>query len=173
LVEESSLPAFAEKAVGIYVEPKDTSNESYQKWANNWVKGDLEKPLTGLPEFPPNYKKFQRLPIEAKITSVGKRNVENEKTLGNTTYSEAAFYEITISAGKNKDVKEGMSFEIPEIENSLYITQVNSKTAVGIISRPIDVNKNDECFGDNFDKIFCPKIKNGLKVKTQIGLFYW
>jgi len=173
LVEESSLLAFAEKTVGIYVEPEDTSKESYQKWANNWVTGDLEKPLTGLPEFPSNYKKFQRLPIEGKIISVGKRTIENEKTLGNTTYSEAAFYEITINAGKDKEVKEGMTFEIPEIESLLTVTQVNSNTAVGLISRPIDVEKNDECFDDNFDKILCPKIKNGLKAKTQIGLFHW
>ncbi len=91
LVEESSLPAFAEKAVGIYVEPKDTSNENYQKWTNNWVKGDLEKPLTGLPEFPLSYKKFQRSPIEGKIISVGRRTIENEKTVGNTTFSDSSF----------------------------------------------------------------------------------
>ena len=173
LVEESSLPAFAEKAVGIYVEPKDSSDQNYQKWANNWIKGDSEKPLTGLPELPLNYKKFQRLPIEAKIISTGKRTVEEDKLLGNTTYSEAAFYEVIIDAGKDKVIKKGMTFEVPEIENSLIITQVNSKTAVGIVSRPIDANKNDECFGENFDKIPCPKIRNGLKVKTQIGLFYW
>jgi hypothetical protein len=94
--------------------------------------------------------------------------------VGNTIHSaETAFYEVTIGAGKDSGVKKGMTFESPEIESSLNITQVNSKTAVGVISRPIEANKNDECFGENYDRIPCPKIKNGLKVKTQIGLFYW
>ncbi len=119
LVEESSLSAFAEKAVGIYVELEDASEENYQKWNKYWVSGDFEKPLIGLPEFPASYKKFQRNSIEAKIISVGKRTVE-EKTLGNTSYSEAAFYSVTINAGKNNNVKEGMKFEIPEIEGEIF-----------------------------------------------------
>lgn len=173
LVEESSLLAFAEKAVGIYVEPQDGSNENPQQWANNWVKGDLEKPLTGLPEFPASYKKFQRLPIETKIVSVGKRTVEEEKTIGGATYSNSAFYAVTIGAGRDKGVKEGIIFDVPEIETTLQITQVNPKNAVGFITQYIDDDKNDKCVDDNGNKILCPKIKNGLKVKTQIGNFYW
>jgi hypothetical protein len=73
LVEESALSAFAEKAVGIYVESEDASDENFGKWARNWVKGDFEKPLTGTPEFPSNYKNFQRSPIETKIVAVGKK----------------------------------------------------------------------------------------------------
>lgn len=171
LVEESSLSAFAQKAVGIYVEPEDSSDENYQKWSNYWVSGDFEKPLSGLPEFPLNYKKFQRSPIEAKIISVGKRVVE-EKILGNINYSESAFYNVTIDVGKNNNVKEGMKFEIPEINAELFITRVNPKTSIGLIHRDInDTNKIDVCHNENFDEIPCPKIKALLKVKTRVGDF--
>lgn len=172
LVEESSVPAFAEKVVGTYVEPEDTSNENYRKWNNYWVSGDSEKPLVGLPQFPASYKKFQRLPIETKIISVGTRTVEEEKTLGNATYYNSAFYTVTIGAGKDKGVKEGMIFDIPEIESSLQITQVNQRNANGIIVQDIDVEKKDKCVDDNSSKIACRKIKNNLKVKTQTGIFY-
>lgn len=171
LVEESSIDAFAQKTVGIYVEPEDASAESYQKWNNYWVSGDFNKPLSGLPEFPFNYKKFQRAPIEAKITSIGKRTVE-EKTLGNTSYSEAAFYTVKIDAGKDKNVKEGITFEIPEIEAELFITQVNQKTSVGLIHRNINDSKNDLCHDENYNEIACPKIKSALRVKTPIGKFW-
>lgn len=173
LVEESSLTAFAEKAAGIYIESKDASIADSQKWANHWVSGDLEKDLIGLPEFPASYKKFQRRPIEAKIVFVGKRTVENDKTIGNTTYSESVFYEVKINAGQEQGVKEGMKFEIPEIENELIITKVNAKTAVGLISRTLDENQNEECFGENYIRIPCPKIEKNLLVKTSIGNFYW
>jgi hypothetical protein len=172
LVEESSLLAFAEKAAGIYVEPKEDSNENPQKWSNNWVKDDSEESLVGLPEFPTSYKKFQRLPIETKITSIGRRIVEEEKTIGNATYYNSAFYTVTIGAGKDKGVKEGMIFDIPEIEDSLQITQVNAKSAIGFIVQNVDENKNDNCVDDNGNKTSCPKIKNNLKVKTQVGIFY-
>jgi len=171
LVEESAIPAFAEKIVGIYVEPEDTSNKNYQKWNNYWVSGDSEKPLVGLPEFPASYKKFQRSPIEAKIISTGKRTVE-EKTLGNTSYSEAAFYTVTIDAGKNIGVKAGMKFDIPETEDELFIIQVNQKTSIGLIHRDINDNKVDLCRDENYTEVSCPKIKNSLKAKTSIGKFW-
>jgi hypothetical protein len=181
LVEESSLAAFAEKAVGIYVETEDESPDNKYKWTNFWVKSDsssenhfqVENQYVGLPKFPVSYKKFQRQPIESKIISVGKRTIEEDKVIGNAAYSEAAFYEVIIGAGKNKGVKAGMYFEIPEIENQIYITEVNQNNSVGIIVRMIDDNKNDECYGDDSNKIPCPKITSSLKVKTQIGNFWF
>jgi hypothetical protein len=179
LVEESSLAAFAEKAVGLYIEPEDDSAENKYKWTDFWVKGDLnsenhhqvENNYFGLPQFPASYKKFQRYPIESKIISVGKRTVEKDKAIGSSVYTEAAFYQVTIGAGKNKGVKEGMYFEIPEIENQVFITKVTPNNSAGIIVRMIDDNKNDECYDDDSNKISCPKITSSLKVKTQIGNF--
>lgn len=176
LVEEKSLSAFAEKAVGIYAEPVDGQNENYQKWARYWVTGDLQKPLTGLPEFPKKYKELQRLPIEARITSIGKRTVE-EKTFDTKdfyeSFSESAWYPVKIDAGKIKGVKPGMKFYIPDIEDELFIIEVNEKSAIGLIRREIDDNKNDLCLDGDYKPIECPKLKTPLKIKTPIGRFWW
>lgn len=177
LVEESSLSAFAEKAVGIYVEPE----EDKYTWTDFWVKGDLDSEnhlqvqneYSGLPEFPASYKKFQRLPIETKIVAVGKRAVDEPDGSGQAIQTE---YTLTIGAGKDKGVKVGMKFEISGIEGLLEITEVNSKNAVGVITRSVDENKNDLCLGDadvNYSPIPCPKIKKDLKVKTEIGKFWF
>ncbi len=172
LVEESSLTAFAEKAVGIYIDSEDESIENRQKWANCWVKGDLEKDLTGLPEFPANYKQFQRLPIETKIISVRKRTIETEAELDNIFYSgETAVYKVTIGAGKDKGVKRGMHFDIPEISDEIFITEVKQNISTGIVIRTINDNKNDLCYDENSKETSCPKIKSSLKVKTRIGDF--
>lgn len=174
LVEEDSLLAFSEKAVGIFVEPKDPSNENYQKWANFWVMGDFDKSLIGLPEFPGNYKRFQRLPIEAKIIMLGKRVIEQEKVIGNTYYNgETAFYTVTIDAGQNEGVKLGMKFDIPKIEDELFITEVYPTTATGLVIRSIDDDKNDLCFDEISNRKLCPEIRTSLKVKTQIRKFWF
>ena len=175
LVEESALPYFAEKAVGIYVEPKADVTESPQKWDNYWVKGDIEKPLVGVPQFPASCKKFERAPIESKIIVVGKRTVEEksfENISQNSYYAESAWYSVTIDAGKNKGVKAGMIFDVPKINSAIIITQASAKTAKGFIRRDIDDNKKDYCVDDNFNQIPCLKIKPFNKVKTQVGNFW-
>jgi hypothetical protein len=172
LVEESSLAAFAEKAAGIYVEPNEGLEENHQNWYNYLVSADREKPLTGLPTFPAKHKKFQRFLIETKIISVNKRTIEKDKEIGNANYpDEAAFYEVIIGAGKDKGVKEGMKFNIPEIEDELFITRVNEKTAIGFIYRRINDKKVDFCTDDNANEIRCPQIKPSLKTKTPVGNF--
>jgi len=183
LVEESSLSAFAEKAVGIYVEPDEDSSESRFKWTNFWVKGDLnsenhhqvENEYTGLPQFPESYKKIQRSPIEAKIISVGKRAIEKDIEIGGWVHSdETAVYRVTIGAGLNKGVKKGMIFYSAELNEMISIIQVNPNNAVGLMSRDIDENKNDHCLDNDANKIPCPKISSSLKVKTQMGKFgFW
>ena len=175
LVEESSLSAFAEQAVGIYVEPDEATDEDFQKWANFWVKGDFEKSLTGLPEFPVSYKRFQRSVIEVKILSVGKRKIEKEVTAGNRMYmADSAVYPVTLNAGKNKGIKEGMKF-FTLGEEEIFITKVNQNTSSGILVRAIDDENNftDHCLTDSAEKIICPEIKPSEIVKTRIGYFWY
>lgn len=177
LVEESSLAAFAEKAVGIYVENEETSSENFQDWSNYWVSGDPEKELTGLPEYPQSYQKFRRLPIETEIISVGKRTIEEEKEFGDQSYTQFfnnnAIYPVTIDAGKNKGVQTGMNFVIFETGETVYITQVHQNTAVGFVARSIDDLRNDACYDDDSNETTCPDLKTGYKVKTRVGKFWF
>lgn len=167
LVGESSLSAFAEKAVGIYLDP-----EFSDKWAGFWVKGDFEKPFAGLPVFPEAYKKFARLPIEARIIRLEKRTIEKGKSVGNTIYgSDTAFYRLIINAGRDKGVKEGMVFDIPGTNDEISITRVYQKSAVGIVARYINDDDKSEFYWEDGKKIPYPKLTNSLSVKTQIGRF--
>ena len=168
LVDESSLPEFAEQAVGIYVLPEESS----YKGLIFWVKGDSPQEFTGAPEFPASYKKFQRQPIETIITSV-KRTIEQEVEIAGTYYtSETAVYKITIGAGAIKGVKKGMDFYSPELNTDISIVEVNRNSAVGVITRYLDENQNDHCVDDEANKIPCPVIKPSLKIKTRIGIFW-
>lgn len=167
LVEESSVLAFAENAAGIYIESENTDSEAYMKWTNFWEGSNSEKPLLGLPVFPKEYKKLERKAIETKIRFVGKRTIEKDKSLGNTTYSESAFYQITLTGGSDLGIKEGMEFYCPVIQDFIYITKVNPNYSEGLIEVDIDENKRDSCFSDENKSIKCPKIKADLFVTTK------
>ena len=167
LVEESSLLAFAEHVAGIYVEPEDSENDSYLKWSNFWVTGDFDRKLIGMPVFPNAYKKFERKAIETKIKTVGKRTIEKDKSLGNTFYSESAFYEVIIEGGLNKKIKERMSFYCPKIQNFVYITKVHSNYSEGFVRVDIDESKKDYCIDEENKPKKCPQIKPTLFVTTQ------
>ncbi len=175
LVEEDSLEVFYEKAVGIYVDPNNlTENDEYitPKWTNFWVKNDGENEPAGLPVLPKGYEKYKRLPIQSKIISVGKRTTEEGKTLGGINYGEGSFREVAIGAGRNDGVKAGMTFEIPKIAELITIIKAEDNAAVGLIHRDIDESRKDSCYGENFKPIACPKISVGLKVQTQIGVLH-
>ena len=185
LVEESALAAFAEKAVGIYVEPNDEALENKQNWSDYWINDDpsddefVEKEFTGLPEFPASYKKFQRQPLAAKLVAVGKRTFEAGKTFGDGGYTryfeDSAIYPVTIDAGRNKGVKPGIVFRIPETGEEVFITEVKQNTASGFVARNTNEDKNDKCYDNNGygDPIPCPALKPSLTVKTQIGKFWF
>lgn len=182
LVEESSLLAFAENAAGIYVETEDNSTEEQHKWWNHWVKSDLENDRNGLPQierqlfdlpqFPARYKKFERLPIQTKIVSVGKRTIQKDvETAGGFTTEETAVYQVRLLL--KKGIKKGMIFIIPGTSDEILVTQVNPNYVIGIISRSIDENNNDKCYTDVGDEISCPKIKSALEIKTKNGKLWF
>jgi hypothetical protein len=173
LVEESLLSIFSEKAVGIYVETENPNDENYGKWLYFWEKDGSDEALQGLPEFPKSYSQFKRFPIEAKITAVGKRAIGENEILGNTIYGDGAFYSVTISVGKNRNVKVGMKFYVKDINSEIVITEVNQKSSVGLIHRNIDDNKNDVCYNEEYNPVSCPEIKKSLDVKTYVGKFWY
>jgi hypothetical protein len=172
LVEESSLLAFAEKAVGRFVENESEESDDAYDWRSFWVQGDLEKPLQGLPQFPLSYKKFERLPINGKLLSVGKRVIRKESWDENNSYSaESASYSVTINAGLNKGVKKGMIFEVNHSGEILTIKKVYSKSAAGTVTRLLNEVKADHCWDENSNDIPCTRILPGMSIRTQIGLF--
>jgi hypothetical protein len=169
LVEESALLSFAEYAAGIYVNPPDTGSVNYNHWTSYWVTGDMSKEPKGLPVFPKSYKRFERKQIFSKIISVGKRTIEDDKTLGNINFSKSVFYEVKIKGGKDLGIKEGMEFYCSKLWNRVYVTKVNSNTSIGYIQIDIDENESEKCTNSNYEPIQCPKIQKGFRLETMIG----
>jgi hypothetical protein len=170
LVEESSLPAFSEKAVGILPTRNDDQSPDRFNWMNFWILGDLDKPLQGLPQFPASYKKFERRPITAKIMSVKRSLTKNESDDSDSRW-ESAVYTVAIDAGTAKGIKPDMVFLLADTGDILTITKVSQTRAVGTITRPLNENTTDNCWDDNNNDVPCRRIVPGMRMQTQIGKF--
>jgi hypothetical protein len=172
LVDEEYLLPFSEKAVGIFV-ADEADETSYNKWANFLVKGDTEALVAGYPQFPANYKSFERLPIEARVISVGKRVIATDKTDDGTVYNSSADYPVTINAGAKQKVKEGMTFLVPNTQDIITISRVFQNKATGIVSRDLkDDDITDQCFDDRREDIPCRVVRSGMKIQTRVDAFY-
>lgn len=172
LVGEDALPFFAEKVVGIYV-IDDPENEVYPgKWADYWVQGDSEAKPDGLPQYPAKYKKFERQPIKAKLTAVGKRTLIGVDTGGGTALYYRANFPVTIGAGKNKNVRVGMIFYLPDLDEEIEITAVYRDKAVGKIIRVTDDSSNDECRNSEREVATCRSIVKGMTAQTKVDVMY-
>lgn len=172
LVEEPSLGAFAEKAVGIYVEPENTeSGESY-KWYKYMSRGMTEDKLKGLPEFPSEYKHLQRLPVQARIVSVSKRKLvkDYEDPLNN---EQSAVYEIRLNSGEKAGIKKGLKLYIEETEEELEIISVGQNSSVGKLIRDIDAVGKDSCVDNNYQETPCRKIKPLFIVNSIVGQLWY
>ncbi len=172
LVEEKSLPAWSEKAAGVFIAQEDYS----QPWSNYWVTGDFENEPAGEPEFPDRFKYLKREPIKTNILSVTSRSIEKDVETGNTFHSaESAVYRVVIAAGRKHGVKKGMELELSEMSDVLTITEVSSDRASGLIVRAIVDPQTDHCLSDDTkpEPIECPKIKVGTKISTKIGSFWF
>lgn len=166
LVDENALLPFSEKAVGIFV-PDENGNLN-EKWRSYLVQRDWEKPVTGFPVFPTKYKRFERRPIGAKITYIGKRVITSEKNEDGTVHSRSAVYLVTIDAGLEKKVKRGMSFEIPETKDTIKITKVIGNKGVGTLTRSLGGNGTEKCWDADRNEFSCVAAKAGMKVNTVV-----
>lgn len=179
LVNELSLEAFAEKAVGIYVQPDDPDNPAFNLWANFHVQGvvgdddesstQFPQSIVGLPEFPNSYRRAMRVPIETRLLTVGKRIVRTDVEIGNTTYSEVATYKVTLRYSKG--MKKGMIFEIPDSTDEIQITTIERNLVTGLLVRDLDEEKNDQCFDPVDGDVACKKLTANLIVRTKVADF--
>lgn len=171
LVEEASLVAFAEKAAGIWVEPSDYKDATYQSWSNYWVDGDYEGDLIGLPTFPSRFSRLERKPISAKIVKVGVRSIQTDFEQGNRSYPKAAVYPLTLNVGYANGAKVGMIFEIQETRDEIVITKVSTSQSTGLLVRTPNAAGLYECYEYEVGSIPCKKLRTGLSARTQIGRF--
>ncbi|MCD9188887.1 MAG: hypothetical protein LUM44_20885 [Pyrinomonadaceae bacterium] len=172
LVEEPSLSAFAEKAVGIYVEPEETENGDNHKWYKYLSRGMKEDKLNGLPEFPGEYKHLKRLPVQAKIISVGKRKLvkDFEDPLSS---EQSAVYEIRLDSGEKAGIRKGLKLYIEKTGEEVKIISVGQNNAIGKLVRNIDEDGKDSCVDGNYRKTLCQKIKPSFIAKSIVGQIWY
>lgn len=171
LVEESALPSFAEKAVGLYV--AEDPDEPYPgKWSAFWVQGSLEGTASGWPQFPENYKRFERRPLSGKVESMGKRSLIAEYDYEGKLSGYSANYPVTLNVGKNKGVKVGMLLYLAESDEQIEVTKVYKNTATGKLVRSTSDSGTDECVDDDSNAIPCKVIAPGLFAQTKVDYLY-
>jgi len=169
LVEESSLRAFAEKAAGVFVEPEDSNDQNFQRWANYWISGDTEALPDGLPVLPKIYEGLMRLPIKAVVSSVSAPETRGEIQLGNSAYYNAHVYTIAIDKGELDGVKKGMLFR--HCDDDLVITSTRPRGASGLLVRSKRDDGSEQCGSDETSQ--CLKLTRGIMFSTPRGEFHW
>lgn len=167
LVPENRLKDFAERAVGLNTNLSDFIGYYWFKLNESGLE------ISGLPVFPPKYKNYLRFSINIKITHIGNRQIYQEKLDDGTINREEIHRFVTLSAGKNKNIKKGMNFFVEDLCEWVEITKVFPKTSTGKIVRLLDEN-SENCFdsaGGGGQIIPCKEIKTGMKVKTKAHYF--
>lgn len=166
LVPEDKLKDFCQLAVGRLFGEKEY-NASINYW---WKVSNENKNWEGLPILPDNYSKFVVKPVEAKIIKVGKATIENRKTDEDKIESGDVYHFITVDAGKNQNLKNGMNLYIPELDETAIVEKVFLKSSVAIIYRDFYKTRTERCWDENHKIKPCPKINAGMYAKTKGSL---
>jgi hypothetical protein len=100
----------------------------------------------GAPVVPPGYERFLKSPVEAAVTSVGRRDlrrdyhIEDENT--SMTFERASLTYVTISAGAEHGVKPGMIFRVArggdEEADSLLVVRAGRRASTAVVVREVD-----------------------------------
>lgn len=97
------------------------------------------------PAVPHAYRRFLKKPVEARVTSVGRRvirrdyHVEGEST--SMTFERASLTYVTIDAGSERGVKPGMILRVVrggEEEDSLLVMRAGRRASTAAVVREVD-----------------------------------
>lgn len=98
----------------------------------------------GVPEVPAPYARLMRRPVEATITSVGRRRVVKEFGLEGELYSQrferASLTPVTFGAGRASGLKAGMLLRLADEPGGQYlkVTRVRAAHSEGVLVRDVD-----------------------------------
>jgi hypothetical protein len=169
LVQENRLKDFCERAVGW---SRDLMDYSYY-----WQKReDSEKKVFGLPVLPSEYSHLLRYPIEAKISSVGRKQIIPNRQSTKEYNFDDIHYSVTLNTGKNKNIKIGMNFFVEDLGEWIEIKKVFQKSSIGNIRRDIGENNKEQCWdseGGSGQVIPCKEIRAAMKAKTKYSELFF
>lgn len=97
------------------------------------------------PAVPPAYQSFLKSPVEAKVTSVGRRVLRRDYHIAgensSATFERASLTYVTIDAGAESGVKPGMILRVVrggEEEDSLLVVRAGRRASTAVVVRDLD-----------------------------------
>ena len=136
LVPQKSLSYFAEEAAGLFVDKTYDENKYY------WVKfSERDEKVFGVPVFPKEFGHLVRQPISVIAEHFSKPKLHKQKSLDGTVAWEENRYVVTLSAGRNKGIRIGMSFYIDDLEERVEVTRVYENKSIAVLTRSVESDK--------------------------------
>ena len=126
------------------------------------------------PAVPPGYERFIKRPIEARITSVGRRvlrrdyTIEGENT--SATYARAALTYVTIDAGAAQGVKDRMVFRVlsPDEGDTVVVVRAGRRTSTAAVVRDADERGAENYFDHESREKQHSKVAAGWRLTTSL-----
>lgn len=124
------------------------------------------------PVFPPGYERFIKKPVEARVTAVGPRVLRRgyaiEGKNPSQMFERASVTRVTIDAGTEQGVKDGMLFRVarPDEGALVLVLRAGRRTSTAAVVRDVDEG-GAETFYDERSKLRRhPKVARGWRLTT-------
>jgi hypothetical protein len=125
------------------------------------------------PVVPPGYERFIRKPIEARVIAVGHRVLKKDYSIdskhSSRSFERASLTRVTISAGTEQGVKEGMLFRAarPEGGDTVVVLRAGRRTSAAAVVREIDGRGREFFYDHEFRERRHPRVARGLRLTTS------
>ena len=176
LVPDRRMPDFGHYVAGLGA--FNDFNGPCCEFAPFFVRGRGSEPAgaDGRPRVPPQYARLMLRPVEAKITSVGrKRKVKRyglEGTFYSSLLSDVTLTPVHIDAGRGRGVRPNLLFRIEGAPAGQYlkITRAGRRHSDGVIIRNLGASGAEACYDvdpPSFREVACPPVGVGALVTTS------
>jgi len=129
------------------------------------------------PLVPPGYEQFLKRPVEAVITSVGRRELATDYSCEFSSdimsfrdhHESASLTFVTVSAGSEHGLKPGVFLRVsnPDKGENVRLTQVGKLSSTGVIVRDIDERGRETFYDHDAEReSVYPKVRAGWKLTT-------
>lgn len=130
--------------------------------------------VSAQPVVPTGYERFIKRPIEARVTSVGRRVFKSdyfiESKHSSMNFARASLTRVTISAGSEQGVKEGLVFRVtrPDEGDTVFITRAGRRTSEAVVVREIDQRGVENFYDSEYRERRHSKVARGWRLTTSL-----
>ena len=124
------------------------------------------------PSVPPGYEHFLKRPVEATLTSVGRRVFRSEYMIERESFSRGfgrvSLTYVTLDAGAEQGVKDHMVFRTtrPDEDDTVVVVRAGRRSSTAVVVRPVD-ERGRENFDESEPEKLLPKVARGWKLTTS------